>query len=1079
MVQYAPPDQPGKHRKLTSDLRKWLASRKLDTLEAVLVENEIDFDVLFDLTDEDLREIGLSLGARKRLRAAIEAARGDGDPAAAAEARQAGEAERRQLTTMFVDLVGSTALSGRLDPEDMREVIAGYQNAVARVVTRYDGQVAKYMGDGILCYFGWPRAHEDDAKRAARSGLDIVEVLRDIRAPTGEDLSVRIGVATGLVVVGDVIGDGAAQEEAVVGDTPNLAARLQSMARAGEVVVAETTRQLLGNEFETTDLGEIELRGIDPPVSAWRVDAERSLESRFDSHALDPVLPMFGRDHELALIMERWNRACAGEGQVTVLIGESGIGKSRLTRAVVDEVGQRDHYRIGYHCSPYHTDSSFHPLIRQLTHAMGFADADGVEQKLDKLETNLRAADPRILAELLQIDGAARYGPLELTPQQLRNRIMEETSDEVRALAREHPVLIVVEDAHWIDASTLAVLEACLDKIVDERAMILITARPTFAHGFGGHPIVGRLTLNRLGSDQTAAVLSEITGGKRLPDDLVAEIIARTDGVPLFIEELTKTIIESGELRETDTAYELTGPIGRVTIPATLHDSLMARIDRLQPIKEIAQMAACIGRRFSRAVLAEIARIDDRSLDDALARLERSELIFRRGTPSDTSYVFKHALVRDVAYESLLKKRRQELHRDLVDILEADPTSPPELIAHHATAAGLSEKAVLLWGEAGSAAQARPAYDEAANHLRTALSLVTRLLDRPDWREKELSFLVQLAQVYIAKEGYASKEASGAFAKALERVDATKSAELRVAIYYGTWIAPYIGNQLRKGLVLANRLVEDMAAESDPIPRLMSRRMRAANLVAMGQSRAALEDLRAAYDLYRSAKIADFSAKFAQDPGVQIWCYMQLALWLSGRRDEALDIADRALARARDLKHANTSCYAGLHDVTLSIWAGDVARARTVNEEMRTVANDHDMSLWKIFVGIHDAVVDCMADARGAPAKLDAVLDQYKANGGGLWITLYLAEQAKALLRAGDPSAAAGSVRRAMAELERSGERWAEAELHRIVGDVRLFEGDRASAERAYETAIAVAKSQDARSLEQRAARSLDLLRNT
>lgn len=1060
-----------------SDLRQWLASRNLEGLEAILTENEIDIDVLFDLSDDEMRELGLSLGARKRLRAAIKGGRRDEPPAEADPARSAaGEAERRHLTTMFVDLAGSTALSARLDPEDMRDVIMGYQNAVAGVVTRYEGHVAKYMGDGVLCYFGWPVAHEDDARRAARSGLEIAQVVSGMHAPDGETLAVRIGVATGLVVVGDLIGEGAAQEEAVVGDTPNLAARLQGAAEPGQVVVAITTRQLLGNDFELHPLGEVDLKGVGGPVSAWQVKAELSPESRFEAHAFDPVLPMIGRDHELALVMERWQRACKGEGQVAVLTGEAGIGKSRLTRAVIDEIRSTDHYRISYHCSPYHTDSSFYPLVQQLNHAMGLSESDGSGERIGKLEANLRAADPRIIAELLQIDVSDRYGPINLTPQQIRNRILEETSKEVQALAREKPVLFVVEDAHWIDASTLAMLEACLDRIAAERALILITARPTFSHGFGGHPIVSKLTLNRLGSDQTASVLSKITGGRSLPDELVSEIITRTDGVPLFIEELTKTIIESGELRETENAYELIAPISRMTIPATLHDSLMARIDRLQPIKEVAQMAACIGRSFERTALKQISRLDDPTIDDALTRLEQSELVFRRGSPPDATYVFKHALVRDVAYESLLKRRRQEIHHRLVDVFEADPTTPSELTAYHATEAGLTEKAVRLWEEAGTRAQARPAYDEASNHIRMALSLIEGLTDRPEWREKELALLVQLAQIHIAKDGYASDEASEAFARALDRIDATRNAELRIAIYYGTWIAPYIGNRLHRAYELVTRLVKEMEQEPEPIPRLISRRMRAATLIVMGRSAEALKELEVAYELYQSAQITDFSSKFAQDPGVQIWCYMVLAKWMCGDRDGAQNIADRAIARAREVKHANTLCYAGLHDISHSVWTGDIERARTINDEMRRVANDHDMALWKLYVAIHDAVIACMADEPEAPSRLDQVLDEYRRNGCWLWITLYLAEQAKALLRAGDAEGAEASVQRALAEQETTGERWADAELNRILGEIRLFRGDTAGAGQAFDAAISAAQSQKARSLEERALRSRDRL---
>lgn len=1060
-----------------SDLKQWLQQSNLTNLEQTLVENEIDLDILFDLTDEDLRELGLSLGARKRLRAAIEA----GEQVEGAEERappQVGTrvAERRHLTTLFLDLVGSTALSARFDPEDISEVLTRYQNAVAGIVTRYEGHVAKYMGDGVLCYFGWPTAHEDDAKRAAQSALDVIEAMREIRAPDGQALSVRAGAATGLVVVGDLVGEGAAQEEAVVGDTPNLAARLQALAEPGQVIVADTTRQLIQDNFEVEAIGRVNLKGLDEPVQAWRVTGERSLESRFEPDTLAPVLPLIGRDHELALILERWRRACSGEGQVTVLIGEAGIGKSRLTRAVIDEIRPEEHYRLSYHCSPYHTDSSFYPAIRQLLHTTGILQTDTAEQKLKKLESHLRTADPRIIAALLQIDSIGDYGSLDLTPNQVRKQIMEETAREVQALSREKPVLLVVEDAHWSDASTLAMLEACLDKIVEERVMILITGRPTFSHGFGGHPIVSRLTLNRLGSDHTTSVLSKITGGKSLPGELVAEIISRTDGVPLFIEELAKTIIESGDLRETQDAYELRGPISRVSIPSTLHDSLMARIDRLQPIKEIAQMAACIGRNFERSALAKIANVDDKALDEALAQLEHSELIFRRGTPPDVSYVFKHALVRDVAYESLLKRRRQEVHHRLLDVFEADTTASPELKAHHATEAGLTEKAVLLWGAAATKAQARPAYIEAANHLRAALSQVAKLLDHAQWREKELALLVQLAQIHIAKDGYGSTEASETFARALKRVEATNDPELRVAIYYGTWITPYINNDLRRAFELVSRLVKDMAAEPDPIPRLISRRMRAATLIAMGRSSEALDDLDEAYALYQSAEIVDFSSKFAQDPGVQIWCYMLLAQWICGDEQRARETADRSLLRARKLKHANTICYAGLHDVALSIWIGNIARAREVNDEMRRLSDKHDMTFWKNYVAIHDAVIACMADEPEAPARLDKALDEYKAKGGWLWVTLYLAEQAKALLRAGDTEGAKAALKRAFREQEGTGEHWAEAELHRIAGEVLSFQKDIVGAAAAFKEAISIARSQKAKILEARALRSEELL---
>ena len=1056
-----------------SGIEEWLKARDLAHLTQVFLDNEIGPDILLDLNDDDLREMGLTLGARKRLRSAIDLAQEQGGETATAGNVSVTGAERRHLTIMFIDLVGSTALSQTLDPEDLRAVITNFQNVSSGVVTRYKGQVAKYMGDGVLCYFGWPRAHEDDAERSARAALEIADAVAQLSTPNNDELAVRVGIATGLVVVGDLIGEGAAQEEAVVGATPNLAARLQQAASPGEIVIADSTRQLLGDGFETLKMGELDLKGFDASTTAHRVLSERSLLSRYESHAYDPRLPMVGREHELGLVLDRWSRACGSEGQATVLIGEAGIGKSRLTQAVIEAVQETPHFRVSYHCSPYHTDSSFFPVIQQLTHLAGITATDSAQDRRDKLGSKLRVADPALVAELIQTDGTAGYGALDLSPQQFRNKVLDAMSDEIRALSREKPVLFVVEDAHWIDASTLASLETSFDKIASERVLILITARPTFVHGFGGHPIVSRLTLNRLGVEQTTAVLTKITGGKTLPDELVREIAARTDGVPLFIEELTKTILESGELRETETSYELTGPISRVTIPATLHDSLMARIDRLQPVKEIAQIAACIGREFDRTTLLEIAQVDERTLDDALSQLEDAELLFRRGMATEARYVFKHALVRDVAYESLLKTRRQNIHRRLYDFFEADEEAAPELAAHHATEAGLTQQAVLGWERAGTLAQARPAYSEAANHLKMALRTAEGLLDQPEWAERHLRLLVQLSQIYLAKEGYSSSEASQTYALALERIDATQSSELQVAIYYGTWISPYMGARLKTGLDIANRLVTDMEKKADTIPRLISHRMRAANLIGMGRSPEALRDLDIAFDLYQSVDLTDFASKFAQDPGVQIWCYQLLALWMTGDHDRAITLGRKAVERGHLLKHANTFCYAGLHDVTLSIWHGDAIRAREINDQMRALAIDHDMSLWKVFCDLHDQVIGCMEDNPNAVRDLPHALDDYIATGGGLWKSLYRAEHAKALVRAGDIMQAQAVIDAAFAEIEDSGEHWADAELFRTRGEALRQQGNPGDADAAFRMALNTARKQGARALELRAATSL------
>ena len=485
----------------------------------------------------------------------------------------------------------------------------------------------------------------------------------------------------------------------MVGETPNLAARLQGIAEPGQVVVGEATRRLLGDLFELEDLGSQSLKGITGAVTAFAVLAERPIESRFEARQGGVLGAIVGREHELSLMLERWRRARDGEGQVVLLSGEAGIGKSRLTRGLIDAVAADQHTRIGYQCSPYHADSALHPAIVQLTRAAGLAPGDPVELQLDKLErllakaqVDVRRAAP-LMATLLGLPFEQRYGALDLRPEQLRARTLQMLVDQLIGLAGQEPVLLVVEDAHWIDPTTLEMLDLCLDPIAAARVMLLVTARPVFRHGFGGHPIVSSLALNRLGRDDTAAIVSRLTGGKSLPDELLAEIAAKTDGVPLFIEELTKTALESGMLRETADAFVLDRPLSELAIPTSLHDSLMARLDRMQPVKEVAQTAAVIGREFDHRLLVAIASQPEAEVRAALERLAEAELIFRRGLPPDASYLFKHALVRDAAYESLLKSKRQVVHQRILEALEA-ADALPQLLGHHAREAGLIEQAI-------------------------------------------------------------------------------------------------------------------------------------------------------------------------------------------------------------------------------------------------------------------------------------------------------------------------------------------------------------------------------------------------
>jgi len=1067
------------------DVPGWLQANGFERFVDLFDEHEIDGDVLGELTDADLAGLGIPLGPRKKLLRAIKSLaslpKHESAPEEAASTYQSssqyaasqGSAERRQLTVMFVDLVGSTALSERLDPEDMRDVITSYQNTVAGVVTRFEGQVAKYMGDGVLCYFGWPKAHEDDAERSIRAGLAIMHALTKLKTHDGEALAARAGVATGLVVVGDLIGEGAAQEEAVVGETPNLAARVQGLAEPNQVVVAEATRHLLGDMFKLADLGGHELKGISGKTSAYVVTGERVAESRFEARSSGAISALIGRDHELALMLERWKQAKANEGQLLFLSGEAGIGKSRIARAMIEEVAIEPHTRISYQCSPYHTDSSLYPAIQQLTFASAILPGDDNETKLDKLEAILLGEKAPLLAALLGLETEARYGLLEMTPQQQRARTLEALADQLIRLSRQKPVLFLLEDAHWIDATTLELVDLCLDLIADAEILILVTARPTFEHKFGGHPIVTKLTLNRLGREQITSIVAKLTKGKSLPIELLDEIVAKTDGVPLFVEELTKSVLELGQLRETEEAFELTAPLSALAIPATLHDSLMARLDRLQPVKEVAQTAACIGREFDDQLLSDLLSMDEGSLHHALDQLVAAELVFRRGRTPNAMFIFKHALVRDAAYESLLKTRRRAIHEKLVRALETREGVAPEVLAHHAVQAGLPEKAVTYLRQAGDAAAAQPAYGEAITHVSSAIALIEEMSDRSAWYQSELELLLQLAQLLLTKIGYSSIEARQAFSRAKSLLDLTGNQELRLPVTYGLWIVHYIRAEHNDCLPMATRLVEEVDRQDADIPRMAAHRMLAATLLAQGKPQEAQRHLETSLEFYRPSKVAEYASRFAQEPSITVKAYLVLCLWTLGYADQAdvhMAVAEEA---ARELNHVNTRCYAALHWSLFALCKRDDDLLRQSSQLMVDYSTEYGLALWKTYGEFGLSLLRCRADAPNAFELLQQTFVAYESSGCRLFWAFYKGEQAKEFLRVGKHGDALETIQEAVAFVESTGERWVEAELHRVTGEIHLLASRIDDAEASFLQAIEIAKQQKAKAWEVRAATSL------
>ena len=1064
------------------DLAEWLRGLGLEQYAPAFRDNDIDEAILRRLTAEDLRDLGIaSIGHRRRLLDAIAALGGDRAPplpgAAAAPAAPA-SAERRQLSVMFCDLVGSTALSARFDPEDLREVIGLYHRCVAATVARFDGFVAKYMGDGVLVYFGYPQAHEDDAERAVRAGLALIDAVSGLDTP--EALAVRLGVASGLVVVGDLIGEGSAREQSVVGETPNLAARLQDLAGPATLVISDRTRREVGGLFDFADLGPQPLAGFAEPQPAWRVLGESGMLSRFEA-LRSGTTPLVGRDEEIDLLLRRWHQAKTGEGRVVLVSGEPGIGKSRLTAALSERIAGEPHTRLRFFCSPHHQDSALYPFIVQLERAAEFARDDAPAQKLEKLEA-LAAPGARdgddisLLAELLSLPNTV--AGLNLSPQRKREKLFEALLGQLEAVARDRPVLMVFEDAHWIDPTSRELLDLSLDRVRGMPVLLVVTFRPEFQHGWGGQAHVATLALNRLGGRDGTALVQSVAGNAALDAEIVAEIVERTDGVPLFVEELTKAVLESAGRESQVTAVLGAAPLPALAIPATLHASLIARLDRLGTgPKEIAQIGAVLGREFSYELIEPVAQRPAANLQAALGQLTDAGLLFCRGVAPQSSYLFKHALVQDAAYGTLLRGRRQELHARVAAVLEehfADLVErQPELLAHHLTGAAETERAVAQWLKAGQHAAARTAHAEALRHFDRGLAVLGLVPESPERDRQEIELQLAMGLSLLTAKGFTSAEAAQTYARAKDLCERTGDADHLFVALWNLWMTTAVRNP-DAARPLSDRLLNLTKTREDSGLRLEAHHSAWFTRFNAGEPSPALshcDEGRRLYDFERHRSLAFQYG--GHDPGVCAGIHGAFSEWLLGYPDRALASSNDGVRLAERLSHPLSLDHSYLWQAVLGNFRGEPDMALSRAQDGETLASEQRLALGLDPSILRGGALLAQGFIGDAVASIRNGLAARQAVGWHMFQPYHLAVVSEVLCRAGDYDDAAAALVEAHATIEANSERWWEAEIHRLKGVLLLSQRNLAESEICFEQAIRIARHQQAKSLELRAATSL------
>jgi class 3 adenylate cyclase/DNA-binding response OmpR family regulator/predicted ATPase len=994
--------------------------------------------------------------------------------------------ERRQLTVMCCGLVGSTALASRLDPEDLRVVFAEYHRCVTELVGHFGGTVAPFPGDRVLVYFGYPEAHENDAERAVRAGLALTEAVATITIRFAPSLHVRIGIASGLVVAGGAGSSGAIHEPVAIGEAPDLAAKLQSTAPPDTVVIAAGTRDLVRGLFDYNEVGHVPLEDLAEPVPVWQVVGTSTVESRFEALHEGGSRPLIGRDEEIDLLLRRWRQIQSGEGRAVLISGEPGIGKSRLVRALEDRLA--NDAVLSFYCSPNHQDSPLHPVITHLERAAGFRRDDSPAERLAKFESLVHPSigdeAVALIAALLSVPTSERYPPPNLSPQRRKQRTLEAVAAHLAGLAGGRPILAVFEDAHWMDPTSRELLDAILDRVRNLPVLVLITYRPDFPPSWARHAHATTLVLNRLGDREVTAMADHLTG-KRLPREVYRQIIDHSDGVPLFVEELVRTVLESGLLLELDDEYLLHGPVSPLAIPNTLQGLLTARLDRLGQPKEVAQIGAALGREFSHAAICAVADwLPEQRLQKALQSLVEAELLYCRGAPPDAVYLFKHALLQDAAHETLLHSKRRELHARIAAVLEerfpevAD--QQPGLLAHHYTEAGSIEKAVVYWGKAGRQSAARSAMIEAEAQLRRGLLLLADLPDSRDRKRQELDLQVTLASALMESKGHVHPEVSEVLGRARSLIVETEATDtiLYFSVLYGLWVAQYLGGEPIAALEQAKEFLALAKSQTQLGLLLVGHRLVGTALLLTGDYRTALSHLDSAIELYRPEEHQELAFRFGADIGITAQCVRAWALWHRGYPDQARSALEQGLRGARQSVHRHTLAYALIYKGVTAASARWAAEMEQAANELVSHTREHGFVL---FLGygllLQGGALTLHVKGEAAIERIHEAVAAVQATGMRRSDPMTLGYLAESLALKGAVAEGLQTLAAALRTAETSCAHWADAELYRLRGDLlgRLPSADWTEVETCFRTALRAAREQGSRGFELRAA--VDLAR--